>query len=65
MSTDGGLSWATEDRRVDDDPQSSAISDDLQIAIAGPAVHAIWVDYRMGNADLWYRTMPSFLEEGG
>ena len=62
VSTDGGLTWAPDDARVDDDPQSSAISDDLQIALAGPAVHALWVDYRLGNADLWYRTMPSFIE---
>jgi hypothetical protein len=63
VSPDGGLSWASDDRRVDDDPQSSAISDDLQIRLAGPAVHALWVDYRQGNADLWYRRMPSFLQE--
>ena len=62
VAGEGGLSWASEDRRVDDDPQSSAISDDLQILIAGPAVHALWVDFRLGNADLWYRRMPSFIE---
>lgn len=61
ISTDGGLTWVPEDERVDDDPQSSAISDDLQVEIAGPAVHALWVDYRLGNADIWYRTMPSFI----
>ena len=63
ISEDGGLTWASDDERVDDDPQSSAISDDLQLAMAGPAVHALWVDYRLGNADLWYRTMPSFIPD--
>ena len=63
LSEDEAYQFGSEDVRVDDDPQSTAISDDVQLALAGPWVHMVWVDYRLGNADLWYRAMPAFSEQ--
>ncbi len=57
VSTDGGFVWNGEDARIDNDPQSTAISDDPQVVMSGPFVYVIWVDYRAGNADLWFRRM--------
>jgi len=54
-SDDGGFRWSDSDGRIDDDPQSTAISQEHQVVLAGPTVHTLWVDYRAGNADLWYR----------
>lgn len=61
LSDDEGYIFPQEESRVDDDPQSTAISDDLQMVLSGPLVYMVWVDYRMGNADLWFRAMPSTL----
>ena len=58
-SLDGGFEWSETDGRVDDDPQSTAISDEPVLLMAGPLLHVVWIDYRLGNADLWYRSMPS------
>jgi len=58
-SNDGGFVWSANDVRVDDDPQSTGISDQPQVVMAGPSVYVLWVDYRAGNADLWFRRMPS------
>jgi hypothetical protein len=62
VSEDQAYQFGGDDLRVDDDPQSTAISEDVQLAIAGPSVHMVWVDYRLGNADLWYRAMPAFAQ---
>ena len=59
VSEDGGYSWGAEDGRVDDDQQATAISDQPQVALSGPWAHVLWVDYRMGNADLWFRALPA------
>jgi hypothetical protein len=59
VTNDGGLSWSESDGRVDDDPQATAISDEPQVAMAGPSVYVLWVDYRSGNADLWFRRVTS------
>ena len=56
-SQDGGNLWSEEDARVDDDPQSTGISDEPQVVLAGPLIHVAWLDYRSGNADLWYRSL--------
>jgi hypothetical protein len=56
---DSGFIWSEVDARLDDDPQSTAISDEPQVVIAGPLVHVAWLDYRSGNADLWYRNVSS------
>jgi hypothetical protein len=56
-SQDGGTTWSETDGRLDDDPQSTAISDEPQVVIAGPLIHVAWLDYRSGNADLWYRSV--------
>ena len=58
-SDDGGMSWSEPELRVDDDPQSTAISDELQVAVSGPFAHFLWVDYRLGRGDLWFRSMDS------
>lgn len=58
-SADGGYLWSDEDGRIDDDPQSTGISDEPQVALAGPLLHVVWLDYRSGNADLWYRNVPA------
>ncbi len=62
LSDDAGYLFADTDERVDDDPAATAISEDLQMVMSGPSVHMVWVDYRLGNADLWYRAMPSFIQ---
>jgi len=62
ISENEAYQFPSDDVRVDDDPEATAISDDVQIAIAGPSVHLVWVDYRLGNADLWYRAMPAFAQ---
>ncbi|MCP4869975.1 MAG: exo-alpha-sialidase [Proteobacteria bacterium] len=58
-SNDGGFLWSGEDVRIDDDPQGTGISDDPQVVMSGPAVYTLWVDYRAGNADLYFRRMSS------
>jgi hypothetical protein len=58
-SEDGGDDWSGYDGRVDDDPQSSGISDDVQIALSGPGAHFLWVDWRRGTPGIYYRRMPS------
>ena len=56
-SSDGGVLWSESDLRVDDDPQGTGISDEPQVAMAGPAIHVLWLDYRAGDADVYYRRM--------
>ncbi len=58
-SQDGGALWSEGELRIDDDPQSTAISDEVQVALSGPFAHFLWVDYRLGRADLWFRSMDS------
>jgi len=58
-SDDGGFLWSESEQRVDDDPMSTAISAQHQVVLKGPYIHFLWVDYRLGNADLWYRAMDS------
>ena len=58
-SEDGGFLWSESEQRVDDDPMSTAISAEHQVALEGPYIYFLWVDYRLGNADLWYRAMDS------
>jgi len=62
LSEDEGYIFEEGDTRVDDDPAATAISQDLQMVMSGPSVHMVWVDYRLGNADLWYRAMPAFVQ---
>ena len=59
LSQDNGYIWSEEERRIDDDPQSTAISDQPQVVLAGPSVYVLWVDYRSGNSDLWFRRVSS------
>jgi hypothetical protein len=58
-SGDGGFVWRDDDVRIDDDPQGTGISDDPQVVMSGPGVYTLWVDYRAGNADLFFRRMSS------
>jgi hypothetical protein len=59
LSQDEGYIWSDAEQRVDDDPQSTAISDQPQLVLAGPSIYVLWVDYRSGNSDLWFRRMSS------
>ena len=59
LSDDSGYLWSEEERRIDDDPQSTAISDAPQVILAGPSVYVLWLDYRSGNSDLWFRRLSS------
>ena len=59
ISEDGGDIWLGDDLRVDDDSPATGISEDQQMVLAGPFVYLLWVDYRSGDADLWFRAMPS------
>jgi hypothetical protein len=61
-SQDGGFLWSDLEQRVDDDCMSRAISAEPQVAISGPFVYFLWVDYRLGNADLWFRSMDPAVE---
>jgi len=56
-SNDGGFLWKDDDVRIDDDPQATGISDEPQVVMSGPAVYTAWIDYRAGNADLYFRRM--------
>lgn len=59
LSQDEGYIWSEGERRLDDDPQSTAISDQPQVQLLGPSLYTLWVDYRSGNSDLWFRRVSS------
>lgn len=59
LSQDEGYLWSEAEQRIDDDPQSTAISDQPQVVLAGPSLYVLWVDYRSGNSDLWFRRVSS------
>ena len=59
LSQDEGYIWSEDERRLDDDPQSTAISDQPQVKLLGPSLYTLWVDYRSGNSDLWFRRVSS------
>jgi hypothetical protein len=59
LSQDEGFIWSDEELRIDDDPQNTAISDQPQVVLAGPSLYVLWIDYRSGNSDLWFRRLSS------
>lgn len=59
VSQDEGYIWSDQERRIDDDPENTAISDQPQVVLAGPSLYVLWIDYRSGNSDLWFRRMSS------
>jgi hypothetical protein len=58
-STDGGATWLLTDKRIDTgDPAGANASWLPQINVYGSNVHVSWVDYRNGNADIYYNNSP-------
>src|SRR5262249_9166614 len=47
-SLDGGVTWSTQDVRLDTDAPGAAESQDVQIAASGSRVFAVWWDQRNG-----------------
>lgn len=56
FSTDGGVSWAGEDVRLDDDPEGRSISLAPKLAIGQGAVHVVWFDQLNGAPDIYVAT---------
>lgn len=56
-SDNAGFQWAEDELRIDDDPQSSAISEDLQMVLQGGIVYFAWVDWRRGTPGVYARRM--------
>ncbi|MCI0448387.1 MAG: T9SS type A sorting domain-containing protein [Chlorobi bacterium] len=50
-STDGGLSWET-DTRLTNAPNNSWFS---SVSVSGSVVHVVWVDFRDGNYEIYYK----------
>lgn len=54
-STDGGLTWDGEDRRLDAFEPGTKYAVDLDIAMYGGEVLGTWVDGRNGTADIYFQ----------
>jgi len=54
-STDGGLTWAAEERLTNDDPVTPYNSYDPAVAVADGTVHVVWADDRNGAFQLFHR----------
>ena len=54
-STDAGTTWGS-DRRLTTD---GSASDNPSVALAGNAVHVVWMDYRDGNYEIYYKRDPT------
>ncbi len=56
-STDGGLTWLNEEKRVDTDGSGDAYSAKPRMAVDGAGhVHVAWEDLRNGNNDIYFNT---------
>lgn len=51
-STDGGLSWGADTRLTNTNNSSSEL---VSVSVSGSAVHLVWLDYRDGNAEIYYK----------
>jgi hypothetical protein len=51
-STDGGLSWGADTRLTNTNNSSSELA---SVSVSGSAVHLVWLDYRDGNAEIYYK----------
>lgn len=59
FSSDGGVTWRDEDRRLDDDEQGRSISINPRLAVGGGAVHVVWADQLLGAPDIYIATSPN------
>ncbi|NOS84925.1 MAG: T9SS type A sorting domain-containing protein [Ignavibacteria bacterium] len=51
-STDGGLSWGADTRLTNTNNSSSEL---VTVSVSGSVVHLVWLDYREGNAEIFYK----------
>lgn len=51
-STDGGLSWGADTRLTNTNNSSSEL---VSVSVSGSVVHLVWLDYRDGNAEIYYK----------
>ncbi len=51
-STDGGLNWGADTRLTNTNNSSSEL---VSVSVSGSAVHLVWLDYRDGNAEIYYK----------
>jgi hypothetical protein len=58
FSRDDGMTWERTDLRLDSFCQGRKYANDLQVALAGGAVLASWVDGRRGSADILFSRLP-------
>jgi len=54
-SLDGGATWAADDTRIDADQAGTAISESLQAALSDGVLYFLWLDWRFGEADVFFR----------
>jgi hypothetical protein len=58
-STDGGLSWETDEKL-----SNSFLSTYPSVAVSGSVIHVVWQDLRDGNYEIYYKRNPSNSEVG-
>jgi hypothetical protein len=51
-STDGGISWGTDTRLTNTNNSSSEL---VSVSVSGSVVHLVWLDYRDGNGEIYYK----------
>jgi hypothetical protein len=51
-STDGGTTWGTDTRLTNTNNSSSELA---SISVSGSSVHMVWLDYRDGNGEIYYK----------
>jgi hypothetical protein len=54
-STDGGMNWEADTRLTN----NSSVSTYPFISASGPVVHVIWMDFRDGNYEIYYKRDPT------
>ncbi|MFN2501735.1 MAG: exo-alpha-sialidase [Pyrinomonadaceae bacterium] len=53
-STDGGVSWETDTRLTN----NAAASQLTSVTVSGSVVHVVWVDFRDGDREIYYKRSP-------
>jgi hypothetical protein len=51
-STDGGVTWGADTRLTNTNNSSSEL---VSVSVSGNSVHLVWLDYREGNAEIYYK----------
>jgi hypothetical protein len=54
-SRDDGLTWGPDTRLTN----STGFSTNPSVAVTGKAVHVVWMDYRDGNHEIYYKRNPT------